>query len=501
MNSKVRVQLSVMMFLEFFIWGAWYVSMGGLLNSQISMGAISSTAWGWTTMGWAYSVCPIAAIASPFLLGMLADRFFDAEKILGVFQILAGAALLVIPTVMGQSLNPEQSAALLITFLLLHALCYMPSLGLTNTIAMKCMTDQEKEFPLIRVLGTIGWIAANWVLSRVAIGGASLESTFNQFYLAGGVCVLMGLYAFTLPKTPPVGKGKKVSVRDILCLDALAMLKDRNYLVFMIGSMLICIPLAAYYSCANAFVGGIGIDKATERMSYGQMSEIIFMLIMPLFFARLGVKKMLLIGMLAWVIRYGLFSIGAPGPTEWMVLTGIILHGICYDFFFVTGQIYTDKKAPQHLRGQAQGLLVLMTQGLGLFVGAQLITKLLDKIVIRIPGTPWGADADIAQWVQDNPIGAEGYMGSGANMLERVAQGVQDGVVKLENLPAKFDTPAQLSEWIAANAENLRLWQMDQWKEFWMIPAIMAAVITVLFAVLFKDKVLNQKESTPETAS
>ena len=492
MNTKVRTQLSAMMFLEFFIWGAWYVSMGGLLNSQISMGAISPNMWGWTTMGWAYSVCPIAAIVSPFLLGMLADRFFDAEKILGVFQILAGAAFLAIPTVIASAGTPELSASLLIVFLLIHAICYMPSLGLTNTIAMKCMTNQEKEFPIIRVLGTIGWIVAGWMLSRILISGVSLESSFNQFYLAGGACTLMGLYAFTLPKTPPAGKGQKVSVRDILCLDALAMLKDKSYLVFMLGSMLICIPLAAYYSFANAYVGGIGLDKATERMSYGQMSEIVFMIVMPLFFARLGIKKMLLLGMGAWVLRYVLFAFGAPGPVAWMVLVGILLHGICYDFFFVTGQIYTDKKAPEHLRGQAQGFLVFMTQGIGLFIGAQMITKLQAKIVARIPSSPWPEDANIAQWVQDNTADANGYLESGAALLARLKDAIASGSIKIESLPEVFTSPSALAQWVTANADVLHTWQVDQWKQFWMIPAIMAAVVMVIFFVFFKE---NNKET------
>ena len=323
--ALVRTRLSVMMFLEFFLWGAWYVSMGPYLFAN-DMGGV---------VGWAYSVGPIAAIVSPFFLGIIADRFFATERVLGVMQILGGVALCAAPWAASQSAN------MFIVAILLHMLCYMPTLGLTNTLAFHNMTNAQKQFPLIRVWGTIGWIVANFVISN-----RGWDISPNMFYLAGGSALVMGLFSFTLPHTPP-------------------------------PSFLICIPLAAYYALAGQFVGEVGFDKIAQTMSYGQMSEIVFMLVMPLFFARLGVKWMLLVGMGAWVVRYGLFAGAADENIKWMVLTGVILHGICYDFFFVTGQIYVDNVSSAKIRGQAQGFLVLITQGLGMFVGAQIIGRLV----------------------------------------------------------------------------------------------------------------------------
>jgi nucleoside transporter len=237
------------------------------------------------------------------------------------------------------------------------------------------MTNREKQFPLIRVFGTFGWIAAGILVSTV------LEADFNErpFYVAAAASAALGLYAFTLPHTPPPAKGTKPSLGQLLGLDAVKMMREPSFAVFIVSSMLICIPLAAYYAKAQTFVGDAGFEKPAFIMTFGQMSEVFFMLVMPLFFARLGVKWMLAVGMLAWVLRYGLFSAAADDQVRWMILAGVVLHGICYDFFFVTGQIYTDKKAPAQLRGQAQGFLVLMTQGIGLFVGAQLTGALASK--------------------------------------------------------------------------------------------------------------------------
>lgn len=250
-------------------------------------------------------------------------------------------------------------------------LCYMPTLGLTTSISFRNLENQEKEFPSIRVLGTIGWIVGNIAVSFLA----GKDESAAQFYLAGGAAILLGLYSFTLPHTPPIATGKKLTFGQILGLDSLRLLKHPAYSVFIFCSFLICIPLAGYYAQARNYVQSseaLVNGSATFTMSFGQMSEVLFMLIMPWFFVRLGVKKMLAIGMLAWVARYGLFAIAAEDKIFWMVLAGVLLHGICYDFFFVTGMIYVDQKSPPDIRNQAQGFLVLVTQGLGLGLGAKL---------------------------------------------------------------------------------------------------------------------------------
>lgn len=359
-HPMIGARLSVMMFLQFFVWGAWFVTVG---NYMLKAGLGDSIAW-------AYSVCPIAAILSPFVLGMVADRFFPTERVLGLLHVAGGIAVFCTPLFAG-------SAPWFIGFLFLHALCYMPTLGLTNTLAFHNISDQEKQFPLIRVFGTLGWIVAGVAVSKVL----HADESALPLQIAGGAGVLMGFYCFSLPHTPPPAKGQKISVRDVLCLDALSLLKNPSFLVFIASSMLICIPLAAYYAFAPVFVNASGLPDPAFKMSFGQMSEIVFMLAMPLFFKRLGVKKMLLIGMLAWVARYGLFALGAPAGTVWMILVGIALHGICYDFFFVTGQIYVDKAVPVALRGQAQGLLILVTQGIGMLAGAQISGRLFKHLV------------------------------------------------------------------------------------------------------------------------
>ncbi len=352
MNQKLNVQLSTMMFLEFFVWGAWYVTVGNYMV-EVGMGDITH---------WAYTVSPIAAIVSPFFLGMVADRYFDVEKILGVLHLIGGVAMLAAPFAADQPVT-------FIMLLGLHMLCYMPTLGLVNALSFHHITDQEKQFPLIRVFGTIGWIVAGILVSAVL--GA--DKTAIPLYVAGAAGIAMGLYSFTLPHTPPQGAGKEsATAREILGLDALGQLKGRAFNVFIICSLLICIPLATYYNFAPIFVSDAGLASPAFKMSFGQMSEVVFMLLMPLFFARLGVKWMLLVGMGAWVLRYVLFALAAPSGVVWMILIGIMLHGICYDFFFVTGQIYVDKKSNEKIRGQAQGFLVFVTYGVGMFIGAQI---------------------------------------------------------------------------------------------------------------------------------
>lgn len=357
-GGVIFTQLSVMMFLQFFVWGSWYVTMGPYMNSNGMSDAIAT----------AYTVGPIAAIVSPFFLGMIADRFFASERVLAALHILGGVVLCFAPTA------AQSSSSLFIAAILLHMLCYMPTLGLTSSLAMHNMTNSEKQFPMIRVFGTIGWIVANLVISQI-----KYDTSASMFYLAGGAAVLLGVFSFFLPHTPAPSKGKPFSVRDALGLESLVLLKRRSFAVFCLCSFLVCIPLSAYYAYAGTFVGEMGIKKIAQTMSFGQMSEIFFMLVMPFFFIRLGVKWMLAVGMLAWVVRYALFAMAAPDQVYWMVLIGIALHGICYDFFFVTGQIYVDNESGPKIRGQAQGFFVLLTQGLGMLIGAQLMGLIFER--------------------------------------------------------------------------------------------------------------------------
>ncbi len=357
--NNLNARLSAMMFLQFFVWGAWYTTVAVFMTNR---GMADLTHW-------PYTVNPIAAIVAPFFLGLVADRYFPTERVLGVLHLLGGVLLLVAPGLTG---NPT----LFILALLAYNLCYMPTLGLSNSLAFHHISDQEKEFPRIRVFGTIGWIVAglfiSFVLSRFVGGDGVAEATALPLRTAGVASLLLGAFAFTLPHTPPQAHGQAASLRSILGLDALATLGSRPFYVFILSSFLICIPLAAYYNFTQLFLGAVGIERIAATQTLGQMSEVAFMLLMPFFFRRLGVKWMLLVGMGAWVLRYVLFALGAPDQVVWMAIAGILLHGICYDFFFVTGQIYVDKKSTPAIRGQAQGFLVLVTYGVGMLIGAQI---------------------------------------------------------------------------------------------------------------------------------
>lgn len=439
MNPTVRIQLSIMMFLQFFVWGAWYVTAPNYLGTiGFKPGDLGNT----------YSVGPIAGLITPLFVGLIADRFFSAQRVLAVLHIVGGLIMFAAATVMGGE-SPSPSL-LNWGFFLGYMLTYFPTLALTNTIAMKNMTDPEKEFPGIRVLGTIGWIAAGFTLTL-----SGFETSIGMFYLAGGAAILLGVFCFTLPDTPPEACDEKVSIRQLFGLDALALLKDRSYLVFIIASMLICIPLAFYYQIASRVVEVAELPIGTT-MSYGQMSEIFFMLVMPLFFRRLGVKWMLAVGMLAWVLRYSLFAIGAPDQIRWMIIMGVLLHGICYDFFFVTGQIYTDQKAPANMRGQAQGLLVMLTLGLGMMIGAQLAGR------VEAAHTP-----DVAKELND-----------------KVVLKTTEIDVAIERGAAEADIERLTSE---KNALRLKELQSLEWKPLWGKPAIFALIVLVGFVLFFRD--------------
>ena len=445
MNSGIRVKLSIMMFLEFFVWGAWYVTAPNYL------GTIGFNA---ADFGWTYSVGPIAGMITPFFVGMVADRFFPAQRVLAIMHLL-GAGIMFAATTLMKTSTPSPNSINLAFFG--YMLTYFPTLALTNTIAMRNMTNAEKEFPLIRVFGTIGWIVAGLALTQVG-----WDKSIQMFYLTAGAALLLGLMSFTLPHTPPTQAGK-VSVRQILGVDALVMLKERSYLIFLVSSILICIPLAFYYQITSRIVEMSDLPIG-RTMSYGQMSEIFFMLVMPLFFARLGVKWMLAVGMLAWVVRYSLFAMGASQQIAWMIIGGIVLHGICYDFFFVTGQIYTDQAAPKQIRAQAQGLLVLFTLGLGMFIGAQVAGRVEARHTTA-------ASKELASQVAAKGREIDTLSARTATLSgpERSAADAQ--VKTLEGQKAAL-RKAEL--------------QAIEWKPLWGKPAIFAGAILLLFVIFFR---------------
>ena len=358
MPSATRLKLSVMMFLQYFVWGAWYVTMGTYLLKTLQFSGQQS--------GLAYSTTALAAIVSPFFVGLVADRFFASERILSVLHLVGAALLFYVSTL--------ADFGTFYPVLLAYTLCYMPTLALTNSLSFHQMRDPGREFPGIRVLGTIGWIVAGFVIS-----GLHAEPLALQFRVAAGASALLGLFCLVLPHTPPARIGHKVTARDILGLDALELLKERSFAIFVLGSFLICIPLQFYYAFTNPYLTELGITNTAAIQTIGQMSEIGFMLVMPFLFTRLGVKWMLLIGMFTWVLRYALFAFGDGGSLVWMVYLGIAVHGICYDFFFVTGQIYVDKKAPLHIRAAAQGFIAFVTLGVGMFVGSYLSGWIVDQ--------------------------------------------------------------------------------------------------------------------------
>ncbi len=362
MNMNTKVQLSAMMFLNFFIWGIWFVTMG----TYIGKGAIGAD--GGQT-GLAYGTQCLGAIIAPFIVGMIADRFFAAQKILGVLH-LVGAVLLYL-------VAEQNTFGSFYSLLLTYMIVYMPTLALVNAIALKQVTNAEKEFGGIRVWGTIGWIVSGLIIGWMAWekNAADLGITFK---VGAAVSAAFGIYSFFLPNTPPPKAGKDVSFREVIGLDALNMLKDKNYLMFFIASILICIPLAFYYGNANQFLNEVGVSGAAGKMSMGQMSETLFLFLLPLFFKRFSIKQMLFFGMIAWVLRYALFAYGNVDSGLWMLYLGIILHGICYDFFFVTGQIYTDQTANDNVRSSAQGLITLATYGIGMYIGFYMAGKYVD---------------------------------------------------------------------------------------------------------------------------
>lgn len=361
MTFSIKAKLSAMMFLEFFIWGAWFVTLGTYLFNNLKTDA--------TAVSVAYTSQAIGAIAAPFIVGLIADRFFSAQKILGVLHLIGAALLWCMPG--------ATSFSTLYPFVLAYMIVYMPTLALVNAISFRQMTNPSKEFPLIRVLGTLGWIVAGFSIGWL---GWEKEGTLDlTFKTAAIASLVLAAFSFTLPATPPVKKGSKTSFSDIIGLDAIRLLKNKSYLVFFLASVAICIPLAFYYNFTNPFLNEVGMQGAAGKQAFGQVSEVLFMALMPVFFTRLGVKKMLAVGMLAWVLRYVCFAYGDAGASYWMLIAGIALHGICYDFFFVTGQIYTDNLAGPQFKSAAQGFITLATYGVGMLIGFSISGPIVDS--------------------------------------------------------------------------------------------------------------------------
>ena len=365
MPSLLNARLGAMMFLNYVIWGAWYVTLNTYLTTTLKFSG--------TEAGAVFGTTALACMISPFFVGLIADRFFSTERVLCALHLL-GAVLLYL-------VSKATTFGAVYGLLLAYCLCYFPTISLTNSLALQNIRDVGKEFPLIRVLGTIGWIVIG-----ATIGGLAIEKTATPFLIASGMSVVMALFSLTLPHTPPAAKGDAMTVGSILGLDALVMMKDRSFFVFTIASVLACIPLTFYFSFTNAYLNEVGVKNAAGTMTLGQASEVVMMLLMPFLFRRLSLKAILLMGLLAWSVRYALLAYGNAGPRMWMFYLAILLHGVCYDFFFMTGQLYTDQEAPAHLRGTAQGLITFLTYGVGMFIGSLLSGGAVDYFTTKVGG-------------------------------------------------------------------------------------------------------------------
>lgn len=432
-SPTAKLRLCIMMFLQFFVWGAWFVTLGAALGSNELADFI----------GAAYGTAPLGAIFAPLFLGVIADRFFPSQIVMGVLFLVGGVLMY-----LAGNAAAAGDGELMVNLFLGHMLCYMPTLGLGNTIAFSNLS--RIEFPKVRVWGTIGWIAAGLV-----VGFLGWSTRLEIFKLAAISSIVLGGYSFLLPHTPAPAKGQQIDLKALLMLDAWKLLAKPAFFVFILCSGLICIPLAYYYGLTSNYLTNAGFEQAASSMSIGQMSEIIFMLLIPFFFRKLGVKWMILVGMLAWVLRYLLFAFGAPDQVAWMLFLGIALHGICYDFFFVTGFMYADKVASRSIRSQVQSLLVFVTQGVGMYFGYKVAFAKFDLV---------GKYGDLDQAI------------SAARATGDLSFAQKMGKMFSVNMPDSID-PGLISE------------TMDQWKDFWILPAILAGVIALVFFLGFWDKI------------
>lgn len=358
MNLKTGSQLSLMMFLEYFVWGSWYVTMGTYMGENLDSSGVQ--------IGAAYSALAIATMISPFFVGMIADRYFAAQRLMGLLH-LVGALLLFAATRITDN-------TIFYWVILMYSLAFMPTIALSNSVAFSQMNDPGRQFPWIRVFGTLGWIVAGFLIGRLGI-----EKTSYTFVMAAAASAALGLYSFLLPNTPPRGKDSKATAAAALGADAFVLFRNRPYLIFFIAAILVCIPLSFYYGFANPFLNEAGMENAAGKMILGQVSEAVFILAIPFLFNRIGVKNMLILGMIAWILRYLAFGYGDADSGLWMLYAGIILHGICYDFFFVTGYMYTEKKAGEKIKNAAQGLFTFATYGVGMLIGTWVSGFVVDS--------------------------------------------------------------------------------------------------------------------------
>jgi nucleoside transporter len=365
MSFSRGARLSFMMFLNYVVWGAWYVTLGTYLTATLHFSG--------TQTGAVFGTTALASMISPFFVGMIADRFFATEKMLAALHFAGAVVLFAVTRV--------TSFGAVYGLMLTYCLCYFPTIALTNSLTLKQIEDAGRQFPLIRMFGTIGHI----VIGQT-VGWLAVEKSSTMFLLAAGASVAMGFYSLTLPHTPPAGAGEPVTVRGLLGLDALVMLKRRTYLVFIIAMVLGCIPLTFYFSFTNAYLNEVGVWNAAGKMTLGQVSEILAMLLMPLVFRKLSVRTIIMLGLLSWSLRYGLLAYGNAGPGMWMFYLAILLHGVCFDFFFMTGQLYADQEAPANLRVTAQGFLTFVTYGVGVFIGSLLSGAALEWLTTTVNG-------------------------------------------------------------------------------------------------------------------
>jgi nucleoside transporter len=482
MNLKLRVQLSTMMFFQFFIWSVWFVTMGPYLREVLKF-TPQQVGWAYTATGW-------AAFVSPFLVGMVADRFFATQRIMAVLHILGGLCMF--------GVSQATSFGVFFALLIGHTLCFMPTLALANTLAMKQMTDPGKEFSRVALFGTIGWIAAGQLLG---LFGAKATTTAISFQLACAASVVMGLYALTLPHTPPKAAGQPVTVRDILGLDALRLLKDPSFAVFVIAAFLFCIPLNLYFSFTPSFLEDFNITNIAGTMTLGQFSEMFFMMVLPFFLARLGVKWVFVLGMLGWTARYLLFYLGYKDSTSWLLYSGVAIHGICYVFFFVLAYIYVDKKAPEAIRTKAQGFISLVTLGLGFLVGGFVSGRIVqDNSFPNVEPAQFKMVQDASRWAEGDIVKWDVGGIAAFGKITRINKEATDAA----KVTAVVDVYTQEEGPYAASGKTQTVpvtalsKPMTQWNKVWMLASGAGLAIMVLFTLFFRYK--EEPKPTPATS-